>query len=172
MPTTTTLTLTPTERVTVLESGPDALVVEVVHDPAGSPPPPHRHPAQDERFTVLDGEVTVRLAGARRVARPGEVVEVPRDTVHAFWNAGEVPARLRWETRPAGRTLAWFEALDAAHRAAGGGRPGLTVFARLLDEHDDVFRLAVPGAPLVGLLLRGLAAVDRRRAPERPARVA
>ncbi len=66
-----TLQLTPTERVTVLEPGPAALVVEVVYDAGGSPPPAHLHPAQDERFTVVDGAVSVRLAGAVRIAGPG-----------------------------------------------------------------------------------------------------
>jgi mannose-6-phosphate isomerase-like protein (cupin superfamily) len=163
----TTLALTPTEHVTVLDEATDALVVEVVYGPGGSPPPPHRHPAQDERFTVLEGEVTARLAGEQRVAGAGEVLEVPRGLAHQFWNAGAVPARLRWETRPAGRTLEWFRALDAATRAAGGGRPSPRVLAGLLAEYDDVFRLAVPGEPVVRALLRVVATVagHRGRAP-------
>ncbi len=154
----TTLQLTPTEQVSVLEATPDALVVEVVYGPEGSPPPPHLHPSQHERFSVLEGEVTVRLGGDERVARAGEVLEVPPGTRHAFWNAAAAPARLRWETTPAGRTLVCFAALDAAGRAAGG-RPGLRAFARLLGEYGDVFRLAVPARPLADAALRLLAAL-------------
>ncbi len=87
------------------------------------------------------------------------VLEVPPGTPHRFWNAAEGPARLRWETLPAGRTLEWFEALDAAGRAAEDGRPGLRAFARLLVEYGDVFRLAVPARPLVDAVLHLLAAL-------------
>ncbi len=160
-----TLQLTPTEHVTVLEASPRALVVEVVYDPDGSPPPSHLHPAQHERFTVLEGEVTVRLGAEQHVARPGDVLEVPPGTPHTFWNAAAAPARLRWETTPPGRTLEWFEALDAAGRAAGG-RPGRRALARLLAEYGDVFRLAVPARPLADAALRLLAALP---APERAA---
>ncbi len=154
----TTLQLTPTEHVTVLdESTPDVLVAEVLYGPGGSPPPAHLHPAQDERFTVLEGELTVKLAGAPRVLAAGEVVEVPRETRHQFWNPSPAPARVRWETRPAGRTLEWWQALDAAGRAAGGGRPDPRTLVGLLAEYDDVFRLAVPAAPLVRVALRLLA---------------
>ena len=155
----TTLQLTPDERVTVLESAADALVVEVVYEPGGSPPPAHLHPAQDERFTVLEGEVTVKLAGEERTLGAGDVLEVPSGTPHGFWNAAEAPARLRWETTPAGRTLDWWRALDAA-----GPKPGLRRLAALLTEYGDVFRLAVPLRPVVYAALRLLA--------ERPRRVA
>ena len=40
--------------------------------------------------------------GARRLtAGPGEVVRVPRGTVHHFANAGSVPARVAVQSRPA-----------------------------------------------------------------------
>jgi quercetin dioxygenase-like cupin family protein len=152
-----TLQLTPTERVTVLPSAAGTLAVEVVHEPGGSPPPVHLHPGQDERFTVLEGEATVRIGREERILRAGDVVEVPRGTPHTFWNAAGDPARLRWETTPPGRTLEWWRALDAA-----GPKPGLRRMAALLTEFDDVFRLVVPLRPVVYAALRVLAERPRR----------
>ena len=51
--------------------------------------------------------------------RAGETLEVPRRAVHRMWNAGDVPARARWEVRPALRTEEMFAAIDRsrAHRS-------------------------------------------------------
>jgi hypothetical protein len=73
-------------------------------------------------------------------------------------------ARARWETAPAGRTLAWFRTLDAVQRGGRVGKnglPSIPVMAALLTEYDDVFRLAAGGA-LVRGVLRLLAPLGRR----------
>jgi quercetin dioxygenase-like cupin family protein len=131
-----TYALTNHETVTVLERSPERLVVEGTWTPGGGSPPPHKHPVQDERFTVLDGEMTVKVGGERRVARAGEVFEVPRGTAHTMWNAGDAPARLRWETVPAGRTEAFWTALTQTSRRDP------VAMGRLLLRFRDTFRLA------------------------------
>ena len=63
-----------------------------------------------------------------------------------MWNASDRPARVRWETRPAGRTEQWFAALDALQREGrvqDNGQPGPLAFGVYLTEYRDVFRLAV-----------------------------
>lgn len=102
---------------------------------------------------MLEGELSVRLGRDHRVLRPGDELDIPRRTPHQMWNAGAAPARVRWETRPAGRTEAWWAALDAA--GAAGGRPSVLRLAPLLREYGDVFRLAAPAwvlAPALALL--------------------
>jgi hypothetical protein len=42
---------------------------------------------------VLEGEIGVQVGEEVRVARPGDLVFKPRGVPHAFWNAGDVPAR-------------------------------------------------------------------------------
>jgi quercetin dioxygenase-like cupin family protein len=139
-----TYRLTASETVTVLRHDPHALVVEATYGPAGTPPPAHVHPAQDERFTVLDGALTVRVAGEERVLAAGDVLDVPRATPHAMWNAApDAPARVAWETTPAGRTREWFALLDASG-AARRPRPDPVAMAPLLRAYDDTFRLAGP----------------------------
>jgi quercetin dioxygenase-like cupin family protein len=158
-----TYQLTPHERVTVVSRAPEALVVEVAYGPGGTPPPGHRHPAQDERFEVLEGTITARVPGGQRELSAGAVLEIPRGAVHRMWNAHDAPARLRWETRPAGRTEAWWAALDAA--GAGSGRPGVLALAPALREYRDVFRLSAPQwlmQPLLAVLAK-LGGGERRR---------
>jgi mannose-6-phosphate isomerase-like protein (cupin superfamily) len=157
------LTLTPSESVRVVSSGPDALEVEATYGPGGEAPPKHLHPAQDERFEVLEGSLRVRVDGSERELSRGEGIEIPRGTVHQMWNPGVVPARVSWRTSPAGRTEEWFRAIDRLHRSGRVGRngmPGPLAFAALLTEFDDVFRLTkVPP-----LLLKGLAPLGRKAA--------
>jgi hypothetical protein len=58
-------------------------------------------------------------------------------------NEGPVPARLTWTTSPAGRTLEWFRALEAAQRRVEGRKLARVVaFIPLLYRFRDTFRLA------------------------------
>jgi quercetin dioxygenase-like cupin family protein len=159
------LQITPSETVAVRETSGEALVVEGEWAAAGKPPPKHFHPSQDERFEVLDGELTTRVDGGERVLRAGETIEIPRRAVHQIWNAGDVPARALWRTSPAGRTEQWFRSIDALYREGRVGRdgtPGPLAFGVLLTEYRDVFRLAAPDL-LTRPALAALGAIGRAR---------
>ena len=135
----TTLKLGPGSTLTVREASTEVLEVEAVYDPAGSPPPAHLHPAQAEHFEVLEGSLTTRVGGNERVLEVGDTLDIPAGTVHQMWNAGSNPARVTWRTAPAGRTLEWFEALDAFQRDGDTAAIGVA-----LAEYSDVFQLAEP----------------------------
>jgi mannose-6-phosphate isomerase-like protein (cupin superfamily) len=154
----TELSLGPTERITIVSRAPEVLVAEVSYGPDGSPPPAHFHPAQDERFEILEGELTVRMGGETKVLAVGDSIEIPRGSGHQFWNAGSAPARATWETRPAGRTEEWWTAVDGL--GAADGRPGLLSLAPLVHEYRDVFRLSGP-QPVVGPAIGALGLVGR-----------
>jgi quercetin dioxygenase-like cupin family protein len=64
--------------------------------------PLHRHANEDEYSYVLEGRVGVQLGDETLVAGPGELVFKPRNQWHAFWNAGDEPARLLEIISPAG----------------------------------------------------------------------
>jgi mannose-6-phosphate isomerase-like protein (cupin superfamily) len=156
-----TLKLTPSESVSIVESTPERLVVEATYGPGGKPPPKHFHPRQSERFTVSSGRLRFRVAGDDRVLGGSEEIEIPVGVAHQVWNPHDEPATVTWVTSPAGRTEAWFRAVDAANRKAGGDRqPGLLAFAPLLSEYRDTFRLAGPDL-LLGPLVAGLGAAGR-----------
>jgi quercetin dioxygenase-like cupin family protein len=64
--------------------------------------PVHTHADEDEYSFVLEGEVGVQIGDQVLTAGPGAVVVKPRGIAHAFWNAGDVPARLLEVISPAG----------------------------------------------------------------------
>jgi mannose-6-phosphate isomerase-like protein (cupin superfamily) len=145
--------LTPHESVVVKREEAQVLEVEARWEPDGSPPPKHFHPGQDEHFEVLEGVLQVEVDGVARELRPGQRLDVPRGAVHRMWNAGAVPARAVWQTKPAGRTRAWFETLDRLQRegrVGPNGMPGPVAFGVYLTEFDDVIRLAGPQPVLRG----------------------
>jgi hypothetical protein len=108
-------------------------------------PPAHLHPAQDETFEVLEGRLRVIAHGEERVLTVGERIEIPRRTPHRM-AAADAGARVRWTTRPALRTEAWFAELDAANRRHGGRAP-VPVLLALIVRYNDVFRLTRPRRP-------------------------
>ncbi len=76
----------------------------VVHDlaPRALGSPVHTHSHEDEWSFVLDGEVGVEIDGHAMVARAGDLVLKPRAVPHAFWNAGNAPARFLEVITPGG----------------------------------------------------------------------
>src|SRR4051794_18774247 len=55
--------------------------------------PMHVHEREDEYTYVVEGRVGVQVGEEVRVAGPGDLVFKPRGVWHAFWNAGDEPAR-------------------------------------------------------------------------------
>src|ERR671910_1723592 len=64
--------------------------------------PMHTHRYEDEYTYVLEGEIGVQVGDEVRVARPGDLVFKSRGVPHAFWNAGDAPARALEIISPAG----------------------------------------------------------------------
>jgi hypothetical protein len=155
--------LTPTEHVRVRSASEESLAVDATYQPVhgGRVPPMHVHPHQDEHFTVRRGTLTVRMDGASRTFGAGRSFAVPRGTAHAMWNGSGDVCEVRWETRPALRTLSWWQALDEL--AEQGRPPGLLTLAGPLREHTDEFRLAIRPAWAGRVLLACAALLDRSR---------
>lgn len=133
------------QTIRFLEESPELLVMESSYA-AGSPPaPPHLHPSQEERFTVLSGAVEMKLNGEPRTLREGDDVVIPAGTPHQFGGHATEPGTVRWETRPALRTRGFFEGmfalLVATHAAAESGEDPEPVDFDFAD-YDDVFRPA------------------------------
>src|ERR1051326_9080368 len=81
------------ERVTILElpyNNPDGRVTAELTALAGARVMgEHRHPALFERFSVLEGELTVKLAGQTTVLRAGKSAVVEPGVWHDWWNASD-----------------------------------------------------------------------------------
>jgi mannose-6-phosphate isomerase-like protein (cupin superfamily) len=99
----------------------------------GSPVHTHRH--EDEYSFVVEGRVGVQLGDDLIQAKPGDLVSKPRGVPHAFWNAGDEPARILELISPAGferyfRELAPLLAAPERDEAAVGqvvARHGLEI---------------------------------------------
>src|SRR3954470_8279125 len=76
------------------EQGGGFSLVEHPIAPRALAAPMHTHTHEDEYSYVLEGEVGVQVGDEVSVARPGDLVFKPRGVQHAFWNAGDTPARV------------------------------------------------------------------------------
>jgi quercetin dioxygenase-like cupin family protein len=100
-------------------------VVEHPLPPHALGAPLHTHANEDEYSYVLEGRVGVQLGDDVLEAGPGELIFKPRGQRHAFWNAGDQPARLLEIISPAGfenyfREIAPLLATPDADEAAIG----------------------------------------------------
>jgi quercetin dioxygenase-like cupin family protein len=135
---------------TANSTGGELLAFELALRPGGAVPIPHVHPIQTERFEVVAGLMRFRLGLRRRLAGPGDVVEVAPGVVHGFANAGEEEARVRVEVRPAlqmEQMLAEVVAMAQAGRMTRRGLPrnlrDLAVLARTYDREAHAPLLSV-----------------------------
>ena len=88
-------------RTSSADTNGERVVVETFVEPNGAVAAAHVHPAQEERFEVLAGEVEFRLGKRKLVAKPGDRVLVPAGTPHRFRNVGEETAHFVCEVTPA-----------------------------------------------------------------------
>ena len=77
-------------------------LVEHLLPPRALGAPLHTHRNEDEYSYVLEGRIGVQLGDDVLEAGPGDLVFKPRGVRHAFWNAGDEPARLLELISPAG----------------------------------------------------------------------
>lgn len=80
--------------------GPAFLVHDLAPRTLGSPV--HTHSREDEWSFVLTGRVGFQVGGSASAAEPGDLILKPRGVPHAFWNAGDEPARLLEVITPGG----------------------------------------------------------------------
>jgi mannose-6-phosphate isomerase-like protein (cupin superfamily) len=64
--------------------------------------PLHTHSREDEYSFILEGKIGLQLGDEVLEAGPGDLVLKPRAVPHAFWNAGDEPARLLEIISPGG----------------------------------------------------------------------
>ena len=121
-------------------------VVEHPLGPRALAAPMHTHEHEDEYSYVLEGEVGFQIGDEVVVARAGDFVLKPRGVPHAFWNAGDAPARVLELISPAGFER-YFEDLAEVLPTAGGP-PDERAFGELLARYglqmelDSIPRLA------------------------------
>ena len=112
-------------RLKLLKISEDLLEMEALYTGRGRLPPEHYHPRQDERFDVLEGAVRAVINGEKLRYVAGQRFEIPAGTPHQM--AGDGPARVHWEIRPALRMAEFFE-------EAYSGNAGPDFYERFAEE--------------------------------------
>jgi mannose-6-phosphate isomerase-like protein (cupin superfamily) len=153
----------------------DVLRVEIWTDPGGGVLAEHVHPALEERYEILEGEVTFHLDGEARRADAGERLVVAPGVRHSFQNTGREPSQLVVEAEPALELRESIEdgaALMCAESFSESGAPrslrALVEAAALAQRYCDTVVLSSPPAAIQRLLFPLLArfAAPRRSAGE------
>ncbi len=105
--------------------------------PDSALPPAHLHPQQNERFSVLEGEMWCLVDGVETTVRAGESIDIPAGSVHQMRNPGAVSAVVTWQTRPALRTAEFHQQIAAARQAGD-----ISAVLAVVSEFADVFVMA------------------------------
>jgi quercetin dioxygenase-like cupin family protein len=167
-------------RTSSADTNGERVVVETFVEPNGAVAAAHVHPAQEERFEVLAGEVEFRLGKRKLLAGPGDRVLVPAGTPHRFRNVGEETAHFVCEVTPA---LGFEQLIETMFTLAEDGKvnrkgmPNPLRLAVIAKHHFGDVRLPFPpawlqrlglalGAPLGRLL--GYRPTYEPQAPEAP----
>ena len=104
--------------------------------PAGAKvPAAHSHDAYEETVYGLSGVLTWTIEGTPIDLGPGEVVCIPRGTVHRFDNNGDVDATALAIVTPGVLGPDYFRDVAAVVQAAAGGPPDLTELAAVMQRH-------------------------------------
>lgn len=132
---------------TAIETDGQFLEMESTFGIQSKEPPLHYHPHQDESFTILSGELTVKINGDLKRFSAGTRFEVPKSISHAMWNESSAPAVVKWRVSPALNTEIFFEntmglAMDGKINA--NGLPNILQIALIANKYDNIFRLSKP----------------------------
>jgi quercetin dioxygenase-like cupin family protein len=131
------------------------LIVDCWIEPGGKLPE-HLHPHQEERWSVIDGEIRFGLGDTKRVIGPGDgEMVVERGTKHSLASVSDQEAHLRCVAIPA-RDLRLFLEESAAAARDGlfirGGIPrnlrGARWAARFLARHREDVVMSFPPRPV------------------------
>ena len=125
----------------------------------------HRHPALVERFTVLEGVLTVKRDGQTGILHEGQTSVIDAGVWHDWWNAGDRDARVRVEVTPGERFVHMVETFFGLARLGhtdGKGMPNLFQLALTAREFSDIVVFRSPPPVVQHALFGALAPVARR----------
>lgn len=130
------------------DSNGQLLEMESTYNAMSKEPVSHYHPYQDEFFTIISGEMTVRLDGEEtHTLQAGDTLEIPRNQIHAMWNATNQKAVVNWQVRPALNTEELLETvmgLANDGKCNRNGMPGILQIALTSRKYDRELRLVSP----------------------------
>jgi len=126
----------------------------------------HRHPGLVERFTVLEGELTLKLGEQTNILRQGETATIAPNVWHDWWNASDQDARVRVEVTPGERFAHMIETLFGLARLGhtdAKGMPHPLQMALFAREFSDVIVMRSPPLAVQRVLFGALSPLARWR---------
>lgn len=126
----------------------------------------HLHPAIVERFTPLEGELTVKLNGQTAIVREGETSVAEAGVWHDWWNATDRDIRVRVEITPGERFVHMIETFFGLARLGhvdGKGMPSPLQLALCAREFSDILVFRAPPPWIQRTMFGALAPIARSR---------
>jgi quercetin dioxygenase-like cupin family protein len=126
----------------------------------------HRHPALVERFTVLEGELTVKRNGQVGILHQGETAVIEPGVWHDWWNARDRDAHVRVEVTPGERFVHLIETFFGLARLGhtdAKGMPYPLQLALTAQEFSDIVVFRSPPAAVQRAIFGALAPIARWR---------
>jgi quercetin dioxygenase-like cupin family protein len=126
----------------------------------------HCHPALVERFTVPEGELTVKRDGRVSTLHPGETAVIEPGVWHDWWNASDRDGRVRVEITPGDRFVHMIETFFGLARLGhtdSRGMPNPLQLALCAREFSDVLVFRSPPLPVQRIIFAALAPIARWR---------
>ena len=123
------------------------LEMEATYNSHSKEPAAHYHPFQVEDFTVLSGQLTVRMDEHLKVLKQGDTLHIPINKVHSMWNDTDEKTIVNWKVQPAMDTdnlLETATGLAIDGKTNNDGMPNILQVALMANKYSDVFRLANP----------------------------
>ena len=111
----------------------DLVMFEFTVPPQARVPAPHFHRDVDEAVYGLEGTLTMTLDGERRELRSGDIIFIPRGSVHHHENLHEQTARALVVLTPGSIGRRYFEEIAAAVNVPG--KPDLGQVKEIMLRH-------------------------------------
>jgi quercetin dioxygenase-like cupin family protein len=126
----------------------------------------HLHPALRERFSVLEGELTVIRDGQRSTLRAGESADIEPGVWHDWWNEAQLDAVVRVEVTPGERFAHLVETLFGLAREGhvnAKGMPSPLQLALTAREFSDIVVFRKPPPAVQRVVFGALTPIAKRR---------
>lgn len=124
----------------------------------------HRHPTLVERFTALEGELSVKINGKTSILHRGESAVIEANLWHDWWNETSRDVRVRLEVTPGLRfahMIETFWGLARLGHTDRKGMPSLLQLALSAREFSDTIVLRRPPLAMQRVIFGSLSWIAR-----------
>jgi quercetin dioxygenase-like cupin family protein len=95
----------------------------------------HSHDAYEETIYGVAGTVSFTVGGMPIAVGPGDMLCIPRGTVHSFANSGDITATALAIITPGILGAEYFREVEAVVNAAAGGPPDVAALGEVMRRH-------------------------------------